>query len=517
MRTHARLAVWMLVIMALALGLTGCFRSAGDDLDPTPQSGAMQGAGGATNTSQPTSDSASPTAEDLTPLASPVGSPTLTPFPTFAAGSATETTAADGQGGPLVTPESVLMSTNTPLPTIPPTTVPQATVAIQSTYTPLPTYTQPPSSTPLPTYTPLATNTPQPTYTPLPSSTPSPTKRPVIGPTLTFTPVPFMTFAPSPTYTPYKVSGLAAPVEAQPLAERPPEQVNADTSFGTGGPDNSVAVAAVVTPTPTPVINGVPQGGGTPPDAAVVAQQATAVLSPGQMTATMIVFEATATIAALTGTPIATPIPPIDGQGGQIATQAPAQPIVAGQFPPNATVITATPYGQGGICAEHTISLGETLYSIARRYGVTAAQIQALNPALIPTVDLINAGDKIAIPCAVTPTPTPQPVPVVSGTTADGQGGFAATPGVATGNIIHVVVVGDTLFSIARQYGVDIFDLMAANGYTQATMNYLYEGDEVVVPNQPITTTTTTGTTTTTQGIAPTLTPYIIIVTPVGQ
>lgn len=527
MRTHARLAVWISVIALLALGLTGCFRTAGDDLEPTPQSSAFQVVDQTPTDGPPqaTSDDLAPTVEQLTPLASPVGPPTLTPFPTIGPELTNTQPAAEGQGGPFIeppTPTGMAVSTNTPLPQVAPQGVPQVTntalptAAIQATNTPRPTDTPPPTLT----STPRPTNTSAPTRTPQPTRTPLPTNPPAVGPTLTFTAVPFSTFPPSPTYTPYSPFAMIMPVEAQPLAERPPEQVAATpyiapTQVVAAAPVQPVATNTPV-PVPTEVIAAdVPQGGGTPPleEPVAVAAVQQATLSPGQMTATMIVYEATATIAALTGTPLAT-WTPIPGQGGALDTQ-PVQAVPAGQFPPNATVITATPFGQGGICAEHTISLGETLFTIARRYGVTAEQIQARNPALIPTIDQINAGDTILIPCAVTPTPTVPVVPVVTSVPA-GQGGPVGAQAATTGTIIHTVVPGDTLFSIARQYGVDIFDLLAANGFTQATMNFIYEGDQIRVPNQVVTPVAPVAAQAQ-PGVAPTLTPYIVIITPVGQ
>lgn len=531
MRTHARLAVWISVIALLALGLTGCFRTAGDDLEPTPQSGAMQVIDQTPTDSAPeaTSDDLAPTVEQLTPLASPDGPPTLTPFPTMGPELIDTQSAAEGQGGPFIeppTPTGMIVNTNTPLPQVEPQAAPQLTNTAPPTAAIQPTNTRLPTNTPLPTLTntPRPTNTGAPTRTPQPTRTPLPTQPPVAGPTLTFTAVPFSTFPPSPTYTPYSPFAMIRPVEAQPLAERPPEQVAATPYIA---PTQVIAAAPaqpVATNTPVPMPTepfaaaDVPQGGGTPPleeEPIAVAAVQEATLSPGQMTATMIVYEATATIAALTGTPLAT-WTPIPGQGGALDTQ-PVQAVPAGQFPPNATVITATPFGQGGICAEHRISLGETLFTIARRYGVTAEQIQARNPALIPTIDQINAGDTILIPCAITPTPTVPVVPVVTGV-PDGQGGVvgaqAATTG--TGTIIHTVVPGDTLFSIARQYGVDIFDLLAANGFTQTTMNFIYEGDQIRVPNQVVTPVAPVAAQAQ-PGVAPTLTPYIVIITPVEQ
>lgn len=525
MRTQARLAVWIALLALLALTLTGCYKSIGEPLEPTPN---VRVGPDAFLTPGDGVELQPPTEELITPLPTEIQPPTLTPFPTLAPPTAT----------PLPTQDNLLLAppTFTHTPGLIAVTVTPAppqplfpTFTPQPTFTPLPTYTPPPTQgplptfTPLPTYTPLPTNTPLPTYTPPPTYTPFPTNTraatftplpPAPGPTLTFTPVPFATFPPSPTFTPFMGMGplagivptgaelmqpvaaqmqpvLPQPTEAVPLAENP-------AAFGVGGPQPTEApmVAQVPSATPTPTA--------TPTQ--VIAMQPT--INPGLLTATMMVFNATATSAAATGVPLPTftPDPLLMGAGQQPVQ--PVQPIVPGQFPPNATVITATPFGQGGICAQHLVLLGETLYSIARRYGVTAQEIQAINPAKIPTVDDIRAGDTIDIPCPRPVTATPPPVPVVTGVPGQ-EGVIVVTPATQR---VHIVQKGETLFSIARTYGVDILDLMRANGFTTTTMNYIVEGQQIIIPGQVVTPAPTA-----IPGVQPTLTPFIIIVTAVGQ
>ena len=80
------------------------------------------------------------------------------------------------------------------------------------------------------------------------------------------------------------------------------------------------------------------------------------------MTATQIVYGATATAAFLMGTVMPSPTP-----FGQQPVQPvqPGQVIQPGQLPPNATLVTATPLGQPGMCAQHLIVIGDTLSRIA--------------------------------------------------------------------------------------------------------------------------------------------------------
>jgi LysM repeat protein len=80
-----------------------------------------------------------------------------------------------------------------------------------------------------------------------------------------------------------------------------------------------------------------------------------------------------------------------------------------------------------------------------------------------------------------------------------------------TGTTIHTVQVGETLFSIARLYNVDPLELMRVNGYSQQAVILIYEGDQLIIPNQPVSVTPTP------VGYIGSPTPYIVIVTPFGQ
>jgi LysM repeat protein len=78
--------------------------------------------------------------------------------------------------------------------------------------------------------------------------------------------------------------------------------------------------------------------------------------------------------------------------------------------------------------ATHRVVPGETFFGIARRYEVTAAELAAANPSVTP--ERLRAGEVLRIP------------------TARGAADFQA------GSRIHRVSSGETLFGIARRYGV---------------------------------------------------------------
>jgi LysM repeat protein len=107
----------------------------------------------------------------------------------------------------------------------------------------------------------------------------------------------------------------------------------------------------------------------------------------------------------------------------------------------------------GGV---HVVGYGETLYSIARRYGTTASALAAANGLSNP--NLIYVGQRLR----------------VSVSSAGGGGTSAPSSGG-----IHVVQRGETLASIARRYGTSVSALVAANGL--GNPNLIYVGQRLRV------------------------------------
>lgn len=95
----------------------------------------------------------------------------------------------------------------------------------------------------------------------------------------------------------------------------------------------------------------------------------------------------------------------------------------------------------------YTVRRGDTLFQIARRVGRSVAELAAANairnPNLIfPGQVLVIAGEETAV--APPPTPSPQPPP-------------------AAGDNTYTVRRGDTLYQIARRFGVSLPALIQAN------------------------------------------------------
>ncbi len=113
--------------------------------------------------------------------------------------------------------------------------------------------------------------------------------------------------------------------------------------------------------------------------------------------------------------------------------------------------------GNAATLDTYTVKSGDTLYSIANKYGLTVNELKSLNNL---TSDLLSIGQVLNVSnSAVTPTPTNT----------------------------YTVKSGDSLYSIAKQYGVTVDALKSANGKTS---NLLSIGEVLVIP----TTTTSTRT-----------------------
>lgn len=140
--------------------------------------------------------------------------------------------------------------------------------------------------------------------------------------------------------------------------------------------------------------------------------------------------------------------------------------------------------------AVYEVELGDTLASIARQFGISAADLAAANDITNP--DLIWVGQKLTIPApagsgaatagAPTATLTPSSGPLGSVTAVFGMPAVSPTPtttwtpqptptptpvALPTQNI-YVVQPGDTLARIAQRFGVSVDAIVAANGLGSA-------------------------------------------------
>jgi len=105
----------------------------------------------------------------------------------------------------------------------------------------------------------------------------------------------------------------------------------------------------------------------------------------------------------------------------------------------------------------HIVERGETLSGIARSYGVTVQALAAANGIWNPNI--LWAGMRLVIPTGSGYPPPPPP----------------------SQNNYYIVRWGDTLASIARYFGTSVWAIGQANGIYN--LNHIYAGMYLVIPS----------------------------------
>lgn len=234
--------------------------------------------------------------------------------------------------------------------------------------------------------------------------------------------------APTPVPSPPAVAATATPVPAE-------------TVVRVGSPSPVTGAGAGATPasaeTPTPVPPAVPTRLPTPTPVPPVATAAPAQPSGG----TVYVVQAGDTlfsIAVRFGTTV---------EAIRQANNLTGDTIYVGQnlvIPGGGVPAVGTP-------TVYIVQAGDTLFSIALRYGVTVEAIKSANGL---GSDFIYVGQRLVIP-----------------------GGQPSTPGQVR---YHVVQPGDTLLSIAVTYGTTVEAIVQANGLPNP--NYIWVGQRLIIP-----------------------------------
>lgn len=126
--------------------------------------------------------------------------------------------------------------------------------------------------------------------------------------------------------------------------------------------------------------------------------------------------------------------------------------------PPPGRVPTSCPQCIDG---RYTVVAGDSMFSIAQRFGIPLSLLVCANPQ-IPNPNVLFPGDVLCVP----PTPLgrePESCPRC----LDG---------------LYVVMAGDSMFSIAQRFGIPTSLLICANPQI-TNPNQLFPGDVLCVPN----------------------------------
>lgn len=111
----------------------------------------------------------------------------------------------------------------------------------------------------------------------------------------------------------------------------------------------------------------------------------------------------------------------------------------------------------------HVVNYGESLSSIAWKYGVSVEDLVRANG--LPNPNFVFAGQRLVIPAGGTLAASPAPASAQAGT---------------AGETIHTVQPGQTLTGIAASYGVSVSAILQANGLRN--QDFIYVGQRLRIP-----------------------------------
>ncbi|MCU0507177.1 MAG: LysM peptidoglycan-binding domain-containing protein [Anaerolineae bacterium] len=183
---------------------------------------------------------------------------------------------------------------------------------------------------------------------------------------------------------------------------------------------------------------------------------------------------------ATTGTPAArgtvaapstgiTQVAPPTTTGAQDAAPTPAAPQ------PQTVVVSPAPASSaGGQSFTYTVVAGDTLLTIATRFGTTPEAIAQLNSLADPNA--LTLGQKLQIPGAAAAAGA------AATSSASATAGGATTGGATSGGgtTSYTVQSGDTLGAIARRFGTTVAELVRINNL--ANPDALQVGQKLTVP-----------------------------------
>lgn len=185
------------------------------------------------------------------------------------------------------------------------------------------------------------------------------------------------------------------------------------------------------------------------------------------------------TVVACSSDGDATSTPTPEGVSGAIPTATPFSE------PPPATIVAASaqPIGPSSTAeatstpasgfVSYTVQPGDTLSGIGAEFGVDPDEIAAANGITDPTS--LFVGQEILIPGAESPAAT-------ATATAEATETATAAPTEAPSTVVYAIEAGDSMISIAAQFGISVDALAEANGLTEADFTGLQIGQELIIP-----------------------------------
>ncbi len=312
------------------------------------------------------------------------------------------------------------------------------------------------------------------------------------------------TLTPSPTLSPTPTIVVPQHLDAELVAPGP-------TSTPTGTPEPPTATPEPPTPTPEPTATPAPSASEQPVAAGPTASPRVHTVEQGDMLNTLAnrYGVTAAEIAEANGITLTTILSlgqtliiPAAGEAAAPEVDAPSPTLLA------PTILVQPTAGP----PVHVVQQGDTLNTLARRYGVTAEEFAQANGITLTTI--LSLGQHLVIPggsptaapataAAPTETAAPEATAAVQRTVRPTE---APTP---TPQILrHVVTQGDTLGALALRYGVSAEEIAKANDITLTTILKLDQ--ELVIPGQtaePEIVATATPEATTTPTATPSATP----------
>lgn len=143
---------------------------------------------------------------------------------------------------------------------------------------------------------------------------------------------------------------------------------------------------------------------------------------------------------------------PVQVAASEVKTEAKSKPAPAGKAPASAQK-----------ARKHQVASGDTIYTLARKYGVTREALAKANNLEGEKAALLKLGQTLTIPA--------------SSTTTTAKSASAKAPAKK-----HKVASGDTLYDLARKYGVSADALAKANALEGKKVANLKLGQTLVIP-----------------------------------